>query len=62
MAAPCVSPAFLLTASRASSWIGTISVFTAVDERLGVQSFYEGQEFLYDLVKILSTSGVTESC
>ena len=25
------------------------------DERLGVQSFYEGQAFLYELVKRLST-------
>jgi acetylornithine deacetylase/succinyl-diaminopimelate desuccinylase-like protein len=31
--------------------------FHGRDERLGVQSFYEGQEFLYELVKRLSTSG-----
>jgi acetylornithine deacetylase/succinyl-diaminopimelate desuccinylase-like protein len=31
--------------------------FHGRDERLGVQSFYEGQAFLYDLVKRLSISG-----
>ena len=31
--------------------------FHGRDERLGVQSFYEGQEFLYELVKNLSSSG-----
>jgi acetylornithine deacetylase/succinyl-diaminopimelate desuccinylase-like protein len=31
--------------------------FHGRDERLGVQSFYEGQTFLYDLVKTLSTAG-----
>jgi acetylornithine deacetylase/succinyl-diaminopimelate desuccinylase-like protein len=31
--------------------------FHGRDERLGVQSFYEGQAFLYDLVKRLSSSG-----
>jgi acetylornithine deacetylase/succinyl-diaminopimelate desuccinylase-like protein len=30
--------------------------FHGRDERLGVQSFYEGQAFLYELVKRLSTS------
>jgi acetylornithine deacetylase/succinyl-diaminopimelate desuccinylase-like protein len=29
--------------------------FHGRDERMGVQSFYEGQAFLYDLVKILSS-------
>jgi acetylornithine deacetylase/succinyl-diaminopimelate desuccinylase-like protein len=29
--------------------------FHGRDERLGVQSFYEGQTFLYDLVKALSS-------
>ena len=28
--------------------------FHGRDERIGVQSFYEGQTFLYELVKILS--------
>jgi acetylornithine deacetylase/succinyl-diaminopimelate desuccinylase-like protein len=27
------------------------------DERMGVESFYEGQTFLYELVKKLSTPG-----
>jgi acetylornithine deacetylase/succinyl-diaminopimelate desuccinylase-like protein len=31
--------------------------FHGRDERLGVQSFYEGQAFLYELVKRLSSSG-----
>ncbi len=31
--------------------------FHGRDERMNVQSFYEGQTFLYDLVKILSKSG-----
>jgi acetylornithine deacetylase/succinyl-diaminopimelate desuccinylase-like protein len=31
--------------------------FHGRDERLGVQSFYEGQTFLYDLVKTLATPG-----
>jgi len=31
--------------------------FHGRDERLGVQSFYEGQAFLYDLVKLLSKPG-----
>jgi acetylornithine deacetylase/succinyl-diaminopimelate desuccinylase-like protein len=31
--------------------------FHGRDERLGVQSFYEGQAFLYELVKRLSTTG-----
>jgi acetylornithine deacetylase/succinyl-diaminopimelate desuccinylase-like protein len=31
--------------------------FHGRDERLGVQSFYEGQTFLYELVKALSKSG-----
>jgi hypothetical protein len=26
------------------------------DERLGVTSFYEGQTFLYELVKVLATA------
>jgi acetylornithine deacetylase/succinyl-diaminopimelate desuccinylase-like protein len=30
--------------------------FHGRDERMGVQSFYEGQVFLYDLVKQLSSS------
>jgi hypothetical protein len=30
--------------------------FHGRDERMGVQSFYEGQIFLYDLVKQLSSS------
>jgi acetylornithine deacetylase/succinyl-diaminopimelate desuccinylase-like protein len=30
--------------------------FHGRDERMGIQSFYQGQEFLYDLVKTLSTS------
>jgi acetylornithine deacetylase/succinyl-diaminopimelate desuccinylase-like protein len=30
--------------------------FHGRDERVGVQSFYEGQAFLYELVKILSKS------
>jgi acetylornithine deacetylase/succinyl-diaminopimelate desuccinylase-like protein len=30
--------------------------FHGRDERMSVKSFYEGQEFLYDLVKTLSTS------
>jgi acetylornithine deacetylase/succinyl-diaminopimelate desuccinylase-like protein len=29
--------------------------FHGRDERMAVSSFYEGQAFLYDLVKILST-------
>jgi hypothetical protein len=29
--------------------------FRGRDERMGVTAFYEGQEFLYDLVKTLST-------
>jgi acetylornithine deacetylase/succinyl-diaminopimelate desuccinylase-like protein len=31
--------------------------FHGRDERLGVQSFYEGQTFLYELVKTLATAG-----
>ena len=31
--------------------------FHGRDERMGVHSFYEGQAFLYDLVKLLSTPG-----
>jgi acetylornithine deacetylase/succinyl-diaminopimelate desuccinylase-like protein len=31
--------------------------FHGRDERLGVQSFYEGQEFLYELVKRMSSTG-----
>ena len=31
--------------------------FHGRDERMGVQSFYEGQTFLYDLVKMLATNG-----
>ncbi|HYL84675.1 MAG TPA: M20/M25/M40 family metallo-hydrolase [Candidatus Angelobacter sp.] len=31
--------------------------FHGRDERLGVQSFYEGQAFLYELVKLLAKSG-----
>ena len=31
----------------------------AEDERIGVESFFEGQEFLYRLVKALSGGGVT---
>ena len=31
--------------------------FHGRDERMSVQSFYEGQTFLYDLVKILSKAG-----
>jgi acetylornithine deacetylase/succinyl-diaminopimelate desuccinylase-like protein len=31
--------------------------FHGRDERMGVQSFYEGQAFLYELVKILSKGG-----
>jgi acetylornithine deacetylase/succinyl-diaminopimelate desuccinylase-like protein len=31
--------------------------FHGRDERLGVTSFYEGQKFLYDLVKSLSSPG-----
>jgi acetylornithine deacetylase/succinyl-diaminopimelate desuccinylase-like protein len=31
--------------------------FHGRDERLGVQSFYEGQTFLYELVKALATAG-----
>jgi len=31
--------------------------FHGRDERLGVQSFYEGQTFLYELVKALSKAG-----
>jgi len=27
------------------------------DERMGVTSFYEGQTFLYDVVKILAKQG-----
>jgi acetylornithine deacetylase/succinyl-diaminopimelate desuccinylase-like protein len=30
--------------------------FHGRDERLGVESFYQGQAFLYELVKRLSTS------
>jgi acetylornithine deacetylase/succinyl-diaminopimelate desuccinylase-like protein len=30
--------------------------FHGRDERMGVQSFYEGQAFLYELVKRLSTA------
>ena len=29
--------------------------FHGRDERMGMQSFYEGQTFLYELVKVLST-------
>jgi hypothetical protein len=31
--------------------------FHGRDERMSVQSFYEGQTFLYELVKILSKAG-----
>jgi acetylornithine deacetylase/succinyl-diaminopimelate desuccinylase-like protein len=31
--------------------------FHGRDERMGVQAFYQGQEFLYDLVKTFSTPG-----
>ncbi len=31
--------------------------FHGRDERMGVASFYEGQAFLYELVKVLSKSG-----
>jgi acetylornithine deacetylase/succinyl-diaminopimelate desuccinylase-like protein len=31
--------------------------FHGRDERLGVESFYEGQTFLYELVKRLSSAG-----
>jgi acetylornithine deacetylase/succinyl-diaminopimelate desuccinylase-like protein len=31
--------------------------FHGRDERMSVQSFYEGQAFLYELVKVLSKSG-----
>jgi hypothetical protein len=38
---------------RASSLIATISASTG-DERMGVTAFYEGQQFLYELVKSLA--------
>ena len=31
--------------------------FHGRDERMKIDAFYQGQEFLYDLVKTLSTSG-----
>ena len=31
--------------------------FHGRDERMGVQTFYEGQTFLYELVKVMTKSG-----
>ena len=45
------SPAFQPTASRDFSSIATTSASTAATSASRVQSFYEGQAFLYDLVK-----------
>jgi len=42
------------TVSRDSSSIADDIRFHGRDERMGVQSFYEGQAFLYDLVKRLT--------
>jgi len=42
---------FRPTVSRDSSWTGTTSAFTGATKRMGVTSFFEGQTFLYELVK-----------